>query len=83
VSRAFLKEKALICFRRCYLHCLQIRAFLAAVCHPITRRDISQSSGEPEIGETKFVKEETNGIVVFPDTLIYTAKMVVNRHIIL
>jgi hypothetical protein len=43
---------------------------------------ISQSSGEPEIEETKLVKVENRVVAVFSIALIYTAKFFVIRHII-
>ena len=45
------------------LFCKQKRVFLVATCHPIPGRDLSQSSGEPEINETNVVKH--GSIVVF------------------
>jgi hypothetical protein len=38
--------------------CKQTRVLLASACHPISNRGLSQSSGEPEIKETKYSKND-------------------------
>jgi hypothetical protein len=50
-----LKRKNPLLFLAKTLCCKQKRAFLVPTCHPIPGRNLSQSSGEPEINETNVV----------------------------